>query len=268
MKKLLSIGEVAKILNINIKTLRFYDSIGLIKPKERDPATGYRYYSVYQFPHIVQAMEYRLMGCSLAEIKEGFAYGNDPPKMVNFLEKHTQKAILRVKEMERAIHLNREKAKNIRRDITYARNKGAYWRAIEKRYIWAHDYHNEPNTDEAIISFYYLYKEIRSLDLLTFHEAGFVVNLSDSPSEPLQYSKIYYDVWYEETRQDISWNSLPSGDYLCVNYRAHNRLLQIEKLKQALIAENLKPTLALEVETNNDVLEFADPLYELQCFFA
>ncbi len=41
---LFSIGEFSKISGLTIKTLRFYDENGLLKPARVDPVTGYRFY--------------------------------------------------------------------------------------------------------------------------------------------------------------------------------------------------------------------------------
>lgn len=42
---LLSIGQVSEICRISVKTLRYYDKIGLLKPVYIDSASRYRYYS-------------------------------------------------------------------------------------------------------------------------------------------------------------------------------------------------------------------------------
>lgn len=39
------IGEFSYLCERTIKTLRHYDKIGILKPKETDNFTGYRYYS-------------------------------------------------------------------------------------------------------------------------------------------------------------------------------------------------------------------------------
>lgn len=38
------IGEFSKRVDIPVRTLRFYDEIGVLKPNETDKFTGYRYY--------------------------------------------------------------------------------------------------------------------------------------------------------------------------------------------------------------------------------
>ena len=39
------IGDFSKIVDIPVRTLRFYDQYGILQPSEVDPFTGYRYYN-------------------------------------------------------------------------------------------------------------------------------------------------------------------------------------------------------------------------------
>lgn len=39
------IGEFSKIVNIPVRTLRYYDDYGILKPSKIDDFTGYRYYT-------------------------------------------------------------------------------------------------------------------------------------------------------------------------------------------------------------------------------
>lgn len=45
MNNLYKIGDFSKIVNLPIKTLRYYDEYGLLKPSYVDEFTGYRYYN-------------------------------------------------------------------------------------------------------------------------------------------------------------------------------------------------------------------------------
>ena len=70
MKDILRIGEFSKLNNIPIRTLRFYDQIGLLKPYQVDPETNYRSYHIEQ-SSLVDAIQYlRQLDFSLEEIKE------------------------------------------------------------------------------------------------------------------------------------------------------------------------------------------------------
>lgn len=64
-----SIGEVSKLHNISIHTLRYYDKIGLLKPSEVDPNSNYRYYDEYDFYRLGRIMGLRSIGLSLEKIK-------------------------------------------------------------------------------------------------------------------------------------------------------------------------------------------------------
>jgi hypothetical protein len=41
---MLKIGEFSKLAQVSVKTLRYYDELGLLRPDWVDRYTGYRYY--------------------------------------------------------------------------------------------------------------------------------------------------------------------------------------------------------------------------------
>ena len=70
MNGLFTIGEVSKLFDINIKTLRYYDEINLFKPQEIDLFSGYRYYSKEQIEDLMVILNLKDVGFSLEEIKK------------------------------------------------------------------------------------------------------------------------------------------------------------------------------------------------------
>lgn len=67
-EKYYQIGQVSKICNIPIKTLRYYDDIGLLKPKKVNTDSNYRYYSHGQLSNINAIKHFKAAGFSLKEI--------------------------------------------------------------------------------------------------------------------------------------------------------------------------------------------------------
>mgnify|MGYP004504461985 CR=1 FL=1 len=65
-----SIGEFARLLGINSKTLRYYDMIDLLKPSYVDNYTGYRYYSKDDIEEYKRILYLKGLGFTLDEIKE------------------------------------------------------------------------------------------------------------------------------------------------------------------------------------------------------
>jgi DNA-binding transcriptional MerR regulator/effector-binding domain-containing protein len=66
---LLRIGPFSQLARVTIKTLRFYDGVGLFRPARVDPQTGYRLYSPGQLPALRRIRLLRELGCSIAEIQ-------------------------------------------------------------------------------------------------------------------------------------------------------------------------------------------------------
>ncbi len=64
------IGLFSKISQTTIKTLRFYDEAGLLKPESIDPMNGYRYYTTGQLFILHRIRSLRQIGFSIDEIRE------------------------------------------------------------------------------------------------------------------------------------------------------------------------------------------------------
>src|SRR6266487_4531234 len=65
---MLSIGDFSKLSRVSVKTLRFYDEIGLFKALEVDRFTGYRHYSASQLPRLNRILALKDLGFSLEQI--------------------------------------------------------------------------------------------------------------------------------------------------------------------------------------------------------
>ncbi len=69
MKNKFKIGEISKLHQIPVKTLRYYDSVGLFKPAMIDPISHYRYYTIEQFEMLNSLKFLRHLGYSIKDIK-------------------------------------------------------------------------------------------------------------------------------------------------------------------------------------------------------
>ena len=96
--KYLSIGEMAKINNISIPTLRFYDSVGLLHPCYTDPNTHYRYYDIRQNARLDMIQYMKELGMELREIQEVLA-SEDLRKIEAVLIKKREQTIAEIEEM-------------------------------------------------------------------------------------------------------------------------------------------------------------------------
>ena len=62
------IGDFSRISRVTVRTLRYYDEIGLLKPVRVDELNGYRYYSIDQLPKLNRIIMLKEIGLSLDDI--------------------------------------------------------------------------------------------------------------------------------------------------------------------------------------------------------
>ena len=65
----LKIREFAKLTGVSVRTLHFYDEIGLLKPSSVDEQNGYRFYDEQTLMRMQEILFYRELNFSLKEIR-------------------------------------------------------------------------------------------------------------------------------------------------------------------------------------------------------
>src|SRR5262249_42825227 len=87
----LKVGELARRSGVSVRTLHYYEEIGLLAPSEHTP-TGHRRYALADVTRLQQIVSLRQLGLSLREIRDCVASNAlDPADVV---ERH----LARVKE--------------------------------------------------------------------------------------------------------------------------------------------------------------------------
>ncbi len=82
----LKIGEFARIGQVSIQTLRYYDDLGLIKPVKVDVLSGYRYYTLDQLPQLNQILALKELGFSLEQVTHLVQQNPSPAELRRMLE--------------------------------------------------------------------------------------------------------------------------------------------------------------------------------------
>jgi DNA-binding transcriptional MerR regulator len=67
---MIRIGDFSRLSRVSVKTLRFYDEKGLLRPIQVDWFTGYRHYEYHQLPRLYRILALKDLGFSLEEIGE------------------------------------------------------------------------------------------------------------------------------------------------------------------------------------------------------
>lgn len=117
MNGLFTIGEVSKLFDINIKTLRYYDEINLFKPIFIDKFNKYRYYSADQFEQLNTIMYLKALGMLLNKIKFHLST-RSIDNIRQLLEEQKKITVEKIKELQ---YIER-KIENRLKQINYAIN--------------------------------------------------------------------------------------------------------------------------------------------------
>ncbi|QBD81214.1 MerR family transcriptional regulator [Ktedonosporobacter rubrisoli] len=62
------IREFSQLGQVSVKTLRYYDQLGVLKPARTDPCTGYRYYTAKQLFQLNRILAFKELGFTLEQI--------------------------------------------------------------------------------------------------------------------------------------------------------------------------------------------------------
>ncbi|HUS28545.1 MAG TPA: MerR family transcriptional regulator [Kofleriaceae bacterium] len=86
-----TVGDLAKLTGITVRTLHHYDEIGLVRPSERS-AAGYRLYSDADVHRLQQVLLFRELGLPLEDIASAIDSGRgvDPAKRAALLREHRE----------------------------------------------------------------------------------------------------------------------------------------------------------------------------------
>jgi len=102
---MLKIRDFAKLAEVSMTTLRYYDEIGLLKPIQVDPETGYRFYTMDQLPYLHRILAFKELGLGLTQIVEILDEGVSPEAL---------QGMLRLRQAQLQQHMQTEQEQLVR----------------------------------------------------------------------------------------------------------------------------------------------------------
>lgn len=250
MKKLFSIGEVAKIKGITIKALRYYHKMGILIPSYIDEFTGYRYYSIEQFIYIDVIKGCRALGTSISELQEIFKEC-DTEKLLEFLKQKRIEAEENIIKMQDII----ENIDKLNSSVLYSKkvlcNSNIEIKYFEERHIVVMPFEDEGNLNELI---YYsnLDKKVEENNLDITMEKGIIYNVnSGGVIEPVYVFNIIKCDFNLIDKEYIK--VLPKGNYLTMSYNKDNEYERVNKLIEYAKEHDLEINSFMELELFDDL---------------
>jgi effector-binding domain-containing protein len=112
------IGDFSKLSFVTVKTLRYYDEIGLLKPVTVDRFTGYRYYSADQLPRLNYIVALKNLGLSLEEIATLIHNDLTPPQLRDIF-------ILKKAELQQRVNEEQRRLEQVEKLLKQIEKEGA-----------------------------------------------------------------------------------------------------------------------------------------------
>lgn len=243
MKNRFTIGQMSKLHNIPVKTLRYYDEIDLFKPIEVDPESGYRYYSTEQFKQLDIIHYLKTLGVPLKEIKEQLNSRNIHD-FLNTLYKHREITIQKINELEQIKRRIEGRIEEIEYTFSIDKIGAPFIKHIDERTVVRLEGKIQTVYDLEIM-LRKLKNKYEQLAPIFIGKVG--LTLSPALVEAGQYQQynsiflILEDSDEKNIMHDVT-SSFPAGNYACIYYRGthSDSPMYIERLLQFIETEKLE----------------------------
>ncbi|MCB2298516.1 MerR family transcriptional regulator [Clostridium tagluense] len=212
-----SIGEMSKLQNLSIQTLRYYDKVGLLKPSYINEKSRYRYYSAKHLVILDLIKQCKAMGLSLEEIKQLIENYTSFDSILNIISKQKEMIDTKIKELtivKNNINFLEQRIKNSLEEgidhvfIKYNQERKFIKYNNTKRYTEEF----EINLSEILVSMEQKYSSSNK-------ELAFAVSYEDIKKyDELIYNNMLISVSESITNDDNNLITLPKGEYITLNF--------------------------------------------------
>ena len=258
MKTFFKIGEISKLYNIGVDSIRYYEEVGLICPERSE--SGYRHYSTHDLWRLNVIRDLRSIGFTIEQIRE-------------YLDDHNTAASLKLLEEEQeAINKKLLILQNLQKNVTHRLNTIRFAQSLplyeittislpsRRCHSLSEGYHDAEEMD-------LLMKRLINVDqtrlyIIGCNQMGTVISRSSlTEKKALSYQSVFLI-------DEQGLETIPGGDYLCVTY-CGNYSQSIDwglKLEDYAKAHHLTPTgdllelLWIDIHTTSQEAEYITQL--------
>lgn len=240
------ISEFAKLRDININSLRYYEKLGLLKPAYVDEKNNYRYYSAEQLQLLNKIILCVQLGIPLKEMAE-YIDDNGNLQSQKLLEQGKIAAQKRIAEMQNNLNYIEASLKNIEENKKFANRKGIYFRNFKARKVITTEfYHGEIDIKKIISQVSEIYKIAQKNNFFPVLPAGQILELDKDGEINIRFFLEILNCQNEHPQVQI----LPEGEYSCLQTE-----LNPESDLVKIIYENWKCKENITIIIDNVMLE-------------
>ena len=225
MKHGFTISEFAKLRDININSLRYYEKIGVLTPACTDPKTGYRYYTPDQLPVLDAILLCISLDIPLKQLSE---YRDENSYILNAKLYETGKEVAqnKIKQIQTELEKIEYTLRYLEANQQYLNTKTLYTRPIIDRTFVTMDYSGDLMDIRSIEqTSAKLYSYAQKSNLSPVFPAGLIISFKNSNIT----SKVFFEIVRKDLTSDKNIIKIPAGDFLCkqMNLTPETNLVQI-----------------------------------------
>jgi DNA-binding transcriptional MerR regulator len=221
MKKRFRVGEVSKLFSIPQSTLRYYDEIGLFKPKYTDKENQYRYYTADQFVHLETIIFLRKIGLHIRDIQCHMEV-RTPENTYELLQKKLTKVQQEMYTLEMTARKINHKLSTLENGMGLFEHQVVTYKTYPKRPV-SFLYHDEPI--DLNIDFEEIYVEGMNQEKSSSLNQGVFtgdIGAAVDPNSlyhdgPILYKSLFKLLWNRNLTEEDAY--LPEGLYACYPHK-------------------------------------------------
>lgn len=216
-----SIGEMSKLHNMSIKTLRYYDEIGLFKPSMVNQKSRYRYYTIEQFERLNTINYLKTLGVPLKDIKEHLE-DSSIDRFMKLLEEQQELTRRRMTQLEMIMNRFNERLEELTFYKKFIRIDEPFIRTYPERQVIRLK-KNIQGMHQMELAIRNIENEYMSSTIAIIGKVGVTVAKEDVlKGKYHSYNSIF--IIPDEDANTKMINSFPEGEYAMVYYRGNNHV--------------------------------------------
>lgn len=253
----MSIGEMAKIRNIDVQSLRYYEKLGILIPAYVNPENGYRYYSMGQIMILDTIILCIDLGIPLKELK-GYVNESGQLEFEHLLNDGRKLAKEKMEKINAGINSIDRTLRHINEQKNFKDRKGYYTRYIFERYILTISCDERLSANEYEKNLSILFDKAKKNGLHASFPHGIISTYSNGK---YLHSKMFLEVTSDNSS---ATQTLPEGNYICLQEprEAHSDPAEIfaQKLSERHQADVIISSMSPNVYKYDKVIMEIQPL--------
>lgn len=189
-QNLLTIGNLSKQTGVHVKSLRYYEQLGILLPAYTDPDTGYRYYTLSQIP-VVDAIR----ACIFLDIplKEFTGFLTRDQRRIHYKKLFSHGTMLahrKIRDIQEKLRLLEKFRKQMGREEDLLLHGEQAIHALPEKYCWVAPYAGKQHTPEFNILITRIFDDINRCQLRLGAEAGLLSFHRKAGTEQFLYVEV------------------------------------------------------------------------------